>query len=367
MTTFDSLPEDVMTAILGFVGFHHVPVASVVNKSWHQSSALTAARVLRRRSLEAAPAPVPGAWNVSSEEGAQEYLSLAPLSTFPSPHAKFFLLDNRYDRDGEELTSAFSSTNPYLMLRTVDDNGLDYSFIVVIDKSSGEVSVYEHPDVDESGKKIEFSQKQHFSLSDDQRKLNFTDTWGGGKFKKVGSLDLSELKLLERYEAVGVFVGVSRIRMGEGNQWIDGVRMQLVHSILVQMPVADPVNPRYPYVLIRGNCCAFVTPEPITRYFAHVDGHNHTHSHTLLSVTNAYFHGFSHGRDRPIFYAPRATFNASRRESTGFEYYNWQGSRVTRLRGEVVWEICSSRCESSNVPGGKHLETSIKHQSTTVY
>jgi len=361
MTTFDSLPEDVMTAILGFVGFHHVPVASVVNKSWHQSSALTAARVLRRRSLEAAPAPVPGAWNVSSEEGAQEYLSLAPLSTFRSPHAKFFVLEDEYDRDGEELTSAFSSTNPYLMLRTVDDNGLDYSFIVVIDKSSGEVSVYEHPDVDESGKELEFSQKQNFSLSDDQRKLNFTDTWGGEKTEKVGSLDLSELKLLERYEAVGVFVGVSRVRTGEGNL-IDGVGMELARSILVQMPVADPVNPRYPYVLIRGNCCAFVTPEPITRYFAHVDGHNHTHTHTLLSVTNAYFHGFWHGRDRPFVYAPRATFKASRRESTGIEYYDWRGSRVTRLRGEVVWEVR----QSWNLPVGKHLETSIKHQNPSV-
>ena len=73
--SFESLPEEVARIVLGHLGYHQTPAASEVCKAWHESPALVAARVLRRRSLEAAPASVPRPWRIEAP-GAREYLSL---------------------------------------------------------------------------------------------------------------------------------------------------------------------------------------------------------------------------------------------------------------------------------------------------
>ena len=77
--SFDSLPEEVARIVLGHLGYwYQTPAASEVCKSWHKSPALVAARVLRRRSREAAPASVPRPWRVETP-GAREYLCSAEI------------------------------------------------------------------------------------------------------------------------------------------------------------------------------------------------------------------------------------------------------------------------------------------------
>ena len=94
-------------------------------------------------------------------------------------------------------------------------------------------------------------------------------------------------------------------------------------------------------VLGCGSCCSFATPEPITRYFASIDGMNSSHSQTMLSSTNAYF--FKTSDDKLVVaYAPRDTFRRSRSEG--------------RL-GETTWELLGAW----NHPGAKFLETLTKH------
>ena len=92
---------------------------------------------------------------------------------------------------------------------------------------------------------------------------------------------------------------------------------------------------------VGGSCCSFATPEPITRYFASIDGMNSSHSQTMLSSTNAYY--FKTSDDKLVVaYAPRDTFRRSRSEG--------------RL-GETTWELLSAW----NHPGAKFLETLTKH------
>ena len=347
--SFDSLPEEVARIVLGYLGYHQTPAASEVCKTWHKSPALVAARVLRRRSLEAAPASVPRPWRIEAP-GAREYLSLDTPSAPGENDVLYHLREGEYG--GEiafhlERDDHLFPTSQKILLRTRTDQCCTYSFVVVIDKTSGEVLVYEHPNEDDNGAEIEFRAKQNFCL--EGHKLCFIrETFSPRAQLTVQTVEMGNLKLLERYEAVGVFVGFATFETGEGGllerDMYTGeliLRPRFADSILVQLPMTDPAKPLYPYVRVGGSCCSFATPEPITRYFASIDGMNSSHSQTMLSSTNAYY--FKTSDDKLVVaYAPRDTFRRSRSEG--------------RL-GETTWELLSAW----NHPGAKFLETLTKH------
>ena len=119
---------------------------------------------------------------------------------------------------------------------------------------------------------------------------------------------------------------------------------QYGESILVQLPMTEAAKARFPYVLIGESCCSFSTPEPITRYFAMIDGYNHSHSQTMLSSTNVYVPQLYVDLARHVVcYAPREM--------------QVKTCRGEARRGETWWELF----RRWDFPGAKYLDTSVKH------
>ena len=75
---------------------------------------------------------------------------------------------------------------------------------------------------------------------------------------------------------------------------------------------------------IGDRCRRFATPEPLTRYFAHV-GNNHANMEVALSERYVYFPFFD--RSGTVMYAPRSDWRFRSRE-VGPPYY------------EGAWEAC---------------------------
>ena len=282
----DSLPEDTINVIVQFLGFHETPRVSLVSKAWQRSPALSAVRERHRRSMEAAPTPPPGPWDVDSE-GAREYLSLGVRRRADDDQGlKLCCLSHSYG--GAGVSTAFSPTHSRIMLPTTTDQGCTQSFLVEIDKCSGQVLVHEFPKCDGAGREIEYMWKTRISLSEDRTTLLF-NPWHHDE-GEAQSVQLDELKLLARYEAVGVFIGISTYDITE---WMSAERSRdpkFGWSVLLQMPATDATS-SYPYVFVGASCTAFATPEPITRFFAHLGPTTGSgwHQETMLSSSNVYF------------------------------------------------------------------------------
>ena len=292
--------------MFAFAGFHSLPNASIVSKTWHQTRALTAARARHKLSIEAMPAIPPGLRDLRATNVAREYLSLAPRPRSRRP-------DNRPLRgrqqpahdDGprtfvcgswsdKSLAKVFDQSYSRCVLRTSTDQHMTMTYVVEINKYSGQVLVYEHP------------------REEDQKRLGI-QLCNGDNF--MGSTDWAVLKLLEVYEPVGVFIGISSLE-----DWSMQIgRPEFGDSIILQMPVSDHIRPQYDYVKIGRSCLSFTTPEPLTRYFAHI-GNNHANINVALSSTYAYF---------GVHYSPRVQFREC--------YYE---SMLLDDCGEAIWERC---------------------------
>ena len=106
------------------------------------------------------------------------------------------------------------------------------------------------------------------------------------------------------------------------------------------------------YVQIGDRCRRFATPEPLTRYFAHV-GNNHANMEVALSERYVYFPFFD--RSGTVMYAPRSDWRFRSREQ-GPPYY------------EGAWEACyewdvagnnRQRLPSDNRHGGSNYNPDL--------
>ena len=117
--------------------------------------------------------------------------------------------------------------------------------------------------------------------------------------------NLDEMRVLECYEASGVFFGLSKLGEYSRDYPVFG------GSILVQLSATNHIDPRYAYVFI-GDCCRyFETTEPITRYFHNVCDKGISN---IVALTSTYALFPSHDAFwlSKIAYAPRTAF---------FDYY----------------------------------------------
>ena len=172
------------------LGFHSLTAAATVSKTLsHAPDAATRAR--HRLTLGAIPALPPGKRDIRDRSCATEYLSLAPrLDGAVGPRK---LVCDTHDIDSKTLKSVFRTRHTRCVLRTVCRQGGMFPFIVEINKCRGEVLVYEHPSADANGEELPFGSPN-----------------GTQEFQWVmDRCSLDEMRVLECYEAAGVFFGTS--------------------------------------------------------------------------------------------------------------------------------------------------------------
>ena len=173
--------------------------------------------------------------------------------------------------------------------------------------------LYEHPPiVDENGEEIRLR-------------------WSTGTREFQWMMDrcnLDEMRVLECYEAAGVFFGLSKLGEYSRDYPVFG------GSILVQLSATNHIDPRYAYVFI-GDCCRyFETTEPITRYFHNVCDKGISN---IVALTSTYALFPSRGGFwiPKIAYAPRTAF---------FDYYGESYASMEESTDEGVWELCQKSC-----------------------
>mmetsp|Transcript_3778 Transcript_3778/g.11368 ORF Transcript_3778/g.11368 Transcript_3778/m.11368 type:complete len:366 (+) Transcript_3778:548-1645(+) len=324
-----SLPDDVETIIFGMVGFNALPNCSMVSKNWHANPALATARVRHRRSVDAMPA-VPTPRDLSDDRFAREYLSLAPQRPPPDGDCgPRTIVCCGYGEEGRDrLAAVFSPQNTRCVLRTVTNQAGEYPFIVEINKYTGEVLVYAHPrgPFDEDDYPI-FDVRMDFAEY-------FHGLVNGEPHEIMTPVDLDAMPVLERFQPVGVFIGICSKEYRDGDDIHEPDHVFYGDSILLQLAVSDqfdPAAPEYRYVSLGGAVRWFTTPEPITRYFAYVTPNSHINFECWLSASNVYFHLPANvqlqGQPFPeIIYYPRHAFKESNEDEA---------------RGEGIWELCS--------------------------
>ena len=313
----EKLPGDILGVVVGFMGFHSFSAAVAVSKTLSQAPD-AATRARHRLTLAAMPSLPSGPRNLRDRRLATEYLSLAPPTDEGSQSRTIICSENyRYDKH-ESLMAVFRRTNSRCVLRTVCERGSTFPFIVEINKCRGEVLVYEHPSADENGKALPFDYEN-----------------GTQKFQWVmDRCNLDEMKVLETYEAAGVFIGSSYLGRTPSNA------PSFEGSILVQLSATNHTDPRYGYVFIGDDCRYFETPEPITRYFHHVSDMFHSNVVALTSTYALFPEKCWSSGKLTIPYAPRTAFA----DSYGRSYASMEESA-----GEGVWEICQE-CPHENFP-----------------
>ena len=292
------------------LGFHSLTAAATVSKTLsHAPDAATRAR--HRLTLDAIPDLPLGTRNIYDRSCASEYLSLAPRLDGPAGPRK--LVCDRLDIDSKTLKSVFRTRHTRCVLRTVCQQDCIFPFIVEINKCRGEVLVYEHPSADANGEKLPFGSPN-----------------GTQEFQWVmDRCSLDEMRVLECYEAAGVFFGTSCLSRESSIE-----RPEFGGSILVQLSATNHIDPRYPYVFI-GDCCRyFETTEPITRYFHNVCDKGISN---IVALTSTYALFPSRGGFwiPKIAYAPRTAF---------FDYYGESYASMEERAGEGVWELCQANC-----------------------
>ena len=350
-TTLTSVPDDCLSVVSGYIGFHSLPVASTVCKAWRGMVVLTRARALHRLSVAAAPAALVGSRQLLNTDEAREYLSLAPRPRSRRPDGRPYrgapmdvdhgppIFCTQQHHDAENLEKIFSPASARCVFRTVINEGGSFPFVIEINKYTGSVLVYEHPEVDDEGKEFGLFSNAQFN-----------------RFMK--GRDVEQLTLLERYEPVGVFIGISCRYQG----WGPPSRAQFGDSILLQMPVTDDVNPKYPYIAIGGSCKSFETPEPITRFFANIS-HHHSMPEVMLSERYVYLHAGATG----LYSEGQSAVKYDKRNRKGVScihggpYYVFSNHRDERDMGEGAWEFLMM---FDNGPATmKRLEAVSKHVS----
>ena len=294
------------------LGFHSLTAAATLSKTLsHAPDAATRAR--HRLTLGAIPALPPGKRKLRDRSCATEYLSLAPRSHRAVGPRE--LVCDMYD--SKSLKAVFRRRHTRCVLRTVCRQGCVHPFFVEINKCTGEVRVYEHPPiVDENGEE-----------------LRPPSSWETGTREFQWIMDrcnLDEMRVLECYEAAGVFFGTSLgsiLSLGSSDPEFGG-------SILVQLSATNHIDPRYAYVFI-GDCCRyFETTEPITRYFHNVCGMGHSN---IVALTSTYALFPSHDAIwlPRIAYAPRTAF---------VDYSGESYASMEESTDEGVWELCQKSC-----------------------
>jgi len=330
--TLTTIPGDALGVVQQFIGFHSSPAVSAVSTSLYKTEELAAARARQRLSLAAMPSLPSGPRDLRDRRLATEYLSLVP-TTEGAQSRTIICAENYHCDDEQSLAAVLQRSCTRCVLRTSTDQGCKDTFIVEINKDAGEVLVYEHPDRD--------------SFDYDRRSIDYDQTPRNLDWV-MQRVNLDEMTPLERYEAVGVFVGICCIK--HYNQLPGPPKYG--DSILLQLPVADHKKPQYEYVQIGDRCRRFATPEPLTRYFAHV-GNNHANMEVALSERYVYFPFFD--RSGTVMYAPRSDWRFRSREQ-GPPYY------------EGAWEACyewdvagnnRQRLPSDNRHGGSNYNPDL--------
>ena len=270
------------------------------------------------------------ATDLTDRDGATEYLPLGATTTFINDFGRDLLpaddLGGRpralvcRERDYDSVVDFFSPRYSRCVLRTKSDQGSFYTFIVDINKATGEVLVFDHPKPDDY-----YTRPHPIEMC-----------------TGFPAVDLDELIPLERYEAVGVFIGVTRMKENPLTHQYFPHHAEFGDSILLQLPVRDHESPQYEYVYIGDRCRHFVAPEPIHRFFAHL-GNNHANMEVALSSTFVYYPA-NMNRQGVVIYAPRAAWSLLLNE---------------REYGEGAWELCYEW----DITGGKKAikQTSRRH------
>ena len=329
-STIEKLPADILGVLFGCLGFHSSLAASHASKTLHKAPD-AAMRARHRLTLAAMPHGCGGDRDLSDRDWATEYLSLGatttsiddfelPLGATPVLHARFPRTLVCKEHDHESVADVFSPHYSRCVLRTKTDQGSFYTFIVDINKVTGEVLVFDHPKPDDY-----YTRPHPIEMC-----TGFPE------------LDMEELIPLERYEAVGVFIGLTSMKENPLTHQYFPHAAEFGDSILLQLPVRDHESPQYEYVYIGDRCRHFVAPEPIQRFFAHL-GNNHANMEVALSSTFVYYPA-NMNRQGVVIYAPRAAWSLLRNE---------------REHGEGAWELCYEW----DITGGKKAikQTSRRH------
>ena len=272
----EKLPADVLGVAVGFLGFHSLAAASRVSKTLYELPDLTAARARHRLTLKAMPHGQGGERDLLDRSRATEYLSLGSATTTVvdygfqrlAPVVGPRALVCR-ERDYDSVVDFFSPRYSRCVLRTKSDQGSFYTFIVDINKATGEVLIFDHPKPDD------YYTRPH----PQEMRTDFEELLQG--------LDLDTLTPLERYEAAGVFIGTTT-----GFSPAFPHAPEFGYSILLQLPVRDHTKPDYEYVYIGDRCRHFFPPEPLTRFFGRLNN-NHSNQEVALSRNFMYFPKFN--------------------------------------------------------------------------
>ena len=310
----EKLPGDVLGLVVGFLGFHSLPAASNVSKTLYELPDLTAARARHRLTLEAMPNRWGGERDLCDTNSPTEYLSLAPIvsrNRFPRGqnrpnvvyHQGRALVFKEYEE--ESLDDFFSPHLRRCLFPTWTDQGGYGAFIVDVDKDAGVVTVYQYPIEEANGEEIAYPERK-----------NFEWILKG----PPGHFDLDGARVVERHEAVGVFVGLSRANHEIGY----GTTPEYGDSVMLQLPVADHKNPQYDYIVIGESISQFTSPEPVTRYFSNI-ARNHAITDVALTSSLVIFPTCG------CHYAHRASLRDWDRQM-------WY---IEEDQGESVWELCA--------------------------
>ena len=293
--TLETLPQEIAGQIFDMLGFHRRPVASVVSKSWYAMDSLASSRARHRASLDARgngeeffALGVCARRRIPMHFGSNKLLEVLGRDSDLAaiyPHRT----GPRYTRTSDVVAQLEAlralrvgarrgtvdagparlhaaergadirapALPDLLVLRTNTNQCFRGAHVVVIEKCTGKVLVYKHPrDVAPHSLPLE-------------------------------DIAVEDLELRKRYEATGLFLGLSKLYHNEGR-----TMMRWGDTILLQLPATmDGANRlEYHYVYIGlGSIFEFgPLPEPVTRYYSNV-GNNHAIYPIAITATDAIF------------------------------------------------------------------------------